>query len=131
YKDCNYGGYAAGLSAGDYTLGQLNAKGVLNDDISSIKVNSGYDVQLFENDNFGGASITITADNSCLVGNGWNDKVSSLKIRTSGVTNLSGTFHIQNKNSGLYMDVANWGTQDGANILQWNFHGGTNQQYEF
>jgi hypothetical protein len=38
YKDCDYGGYAANLSVGSYTLSQLQALGVLNDDISSVRI---------------------------------------------------------------------------------------------
>ena len=130
YRDCNFAGAAAGLDAGDYTFGQLSARGVLNDDISSLKVNLGYEVILYENDNFTGASTSITAENSCLVNNGWNDRATSLRVRTTGVTSLSGLFYLQNRNSGLYMDVAG-GTGDGANIAQWTYNGQTNQQFEF
>ena len=84
YKDCNYGGYVTALKTGDYTLAQLQNMGVLNDDISSMKVSSGYEVQVYWDDNFSGSSITITADNACLVDEGWNDKVSSLKVRATG-----------------------------------------------
>jgi hypothetical protein len=83
YKDCNYGGYAVGLPVGSYTLSQLNSMGVLNDDISSLKVTSGYQVTLYENDNFGGATLVVNADNSCLVGAGWNDRASSVKVASS------------------------------------------------
>lgn len=83
YKDCNYAGYAIGLNTGSYTLSQLQAKGILNDDISSVKLNGGYEVQLFENDNFSGASIVVNANNSCLVAQGWNDRVSSMIVRSS------------------------------------------------
>lgn len=84
YKHCNYGGTSTGLGVGDYNLGQLQARGIANDDISSIKVGSGYEAILFWDDNFQGSSITVKSNNSCLVDVGWNDKVSSLKIRTSG-----------------------------------------------
>jgi hypothetical protein len=80
YKNCNYGGYVTALGVGNYTLSQLQNLGVLNDDISSVKVNSGYQVQLYWDDNFGGTLLTLTANNSCLVANAWNDKASSLKI---------------------------------------------------
>jgi hypothetical protein len=83
YKDCNYGGSAVALPVGDYTLAALNARGILNDDVSSIRVNSGYKVTLYENDNFGGATLMLTADNSCLVGAGWNDRASSIKVATN------------------------------------------------
>jgi hypothetical protein len=84
YKDCNYGGYAVGLVPGTYTLGQLQSLGVVNDDISSLKVTSGYQVQLFVDNDFGGSSITVTADNACLVANSFNDLTSSLKVSAVG-----------------------------------------------
>jgi chitinase len=84
YKDCNYGGYAVGLSAGDYTLSQLQAKGVLNDDISSLKVQAGYEVVVYEHDNFSGASVIYNSDNSCV--GSWNDRASSLRVRTTSST---------------------------------------------
>jgi hypothetical protein len=83
YKDCNYGGSAVGLNAGSYTLSQLNALGILNDDISSIKVNSGYKVTLYKHDNFGGAAIVKTGEDACLVDDGFNDSTSSLKVETN------------------------------------------------
>lgn len=83
YKDCNYAGYAVNLSTGTYTLSQLNALGILNDDISSLKVTSGYKVTLYKHDNFGGATLAVTADNACLVGNNWNDSTSSLKVEAN------------------------------------------------
>jgi hypothetical protein len=80
YKDCDYAGTAVALSPGNYTLSQLQALGILNDDISSLKVSSGYQVQLYANDNFLGTSQTFGVDNSCLVTNGFNDAASSIKI---------------------------------------------------
>jgi hypothetical protein len=65
---------------GRYTLSALNAWGVRNDDITSLKVASGYQVTLYADDNFGGASLTKTADDASLVDDDWNDKVSSLVV---------------------------------------------------
>jgi len=88
YKDCNYTGTAVSLPAGTYTLSQLQAKGIANDDVSSLQVNSGYSVVLYENDSFSGAALTVTGSNSCLVNNAlgtgnWNDKTTSLKIQAA------------------------------------------------
>ncbi|OQP60747.1 beta/gamma crystallin-related protein [Niastella populi] len=80
YKDCNYGGYAIALAPGNYTLSQLQASGILNEDISSLKVNSGYQIQLFANDNFTGNSQSFSTDNPCLVTHGFNDVTTSLKV---------------------------------------------------
>lgn len=86
YRNCNYDGAATALPVGDYTLGQLQARGIVNDDISSLRVNSGHQVVLYEHDNFQGASLTVGADNGCLVNNplgagNWNDKASSLRVQ--------------------------------------------------
>jgi hypothetical protein len=86
YKDCNFSGTAIGLNAGSYTLSQLNALGILNDDISSIKVNSGYKVTLFKHDNFGGAAIVKTGEDACLVDDSFNDSTSSLKVETNSTS---------------------------------------------
>jgi hypothetical protein len=49
-----------------------------------VVIGSGYQVQLFENDNFSGASVILTSDNSCLVNNGWNDRATSVRVSTIG-----------------------------------------------
>jgi hypothetical protein len=83
YKDCNYGGYAIGLNEGNYTMSQLIANGISDDDISSLKVSSGYKVIFYRDDNFGGSSLTKTADDDCLVDDGWNDQVTSLSVQSA------------------------------------------------
>lgn len=80
YQDCNYGGSAVSLPVGSYTLSQLMARGIGNDAISSLRVNAGYQVTLYQDDGFGGASVTKAADTSCLVGDGFNDRASSLVV---------------------------------------------------
>ncbi len=82
YKDCNYTGTAIALPVGDYTMSQLVAKGISNDDLSSVKVNAGYKVTLYWDDNFSGTTKELTSDLACDVT--WNDKTSSLKIATNG-----------------------------------------------
>ena len=87
YKDCNYGGQAVSLPIGNYTLSNLQAKGILDNDISSLKVQNGYEVVLYANDNFSGSSVTSTSDDTCLVDNNFNDTATSLRVRA--VTNSS------------------------------------------
>ncbi len=90
YQDCNYGGYAVDLAPGSYTLTQLIAKGIKNDDISSIKVKSGYEAILYQDDNFGGDAYAFQGDFSCLVSLyannvaiNLNDWTSSIVVQTS------------------------------------------------
>jgi beta-glucanase (GH16 family) len=109
FKDCNYGGYAVGLPVGSYNLSDMNARGILNDDISSLQVSSGYQVQLFADANFSGASTIITGNNSCLVGLGWNDITSSL-IVSPAAASFSTT--IQAENYSAMLGVQNEATTD-------------------
>ena len=87
YKDCNYGGSAVSLPTGNYTLGDLQAKGILDNDISSLKVQNGYEVVLYANDNFSGSAAIIAADDTCLVDNSFNDVTTSVRVRA--ITNSS------------------------------------------
>ena len=88
YKDFYYGGYAVPLAVGSYTMADLQARGIPNDDISSLKVSVGYQVTLYEADNFGGNALTLTTDNNSLgnvpLGAGtWNDVTSSIRIQVA------------------------------------------------
>jgi hypothetical protein len=87
YKDCNYGGYAVTLGVGDYNYADLIARGILNDDISALKIAPGYQVYLYQDANFSGAAYVLSGDFSCLVdlsSNGTplnlNDWASSVKV---------------------------------------------------
>lgn len=129
YKDCSYGGYAVGLEEGEYTRAQLIAKGISDDDISSVKVRFGFKVTVFKDDNLTGTALALTGDRDCLVNDGFNDNITSLSIRTNGVSGLNGTYFIQNKNSSQYIDVADNNTADGAKVTQWAYNGNANQKF--
>lgn len=84
YQHCNYGGSVASLNEGRYTLAQLQALGVRNDDLSSAKVNPGYQLTLYENDNFAGRSVTKTGNAGCLVDDAFNDLTTSAVVAKTG-----------------------------------------------
>jgi Beta-1,3-glucanase/Carbohydrate binding module (family 6)/Ricin-type beta-trefoil lectin domain-like/Secretion system C-terminal sorting domain len=131
YKDCNYTGFSGGLEIGDYNLTRLRSLGVQDDDISSLKITQGYKVILYQDDNFTGGSVALTSNLSCFDAT-WNDKVTSLRVIANGDANLSNnTYYLQNRNSGLYMDVFGISTADGANISQGGYNGGANQKFKF
>jgi hypothetical protein len=98
YKNCNYDGYAINLPAGSYTLNQLIALGVINDDISSLKVNGGYEVILYRDNNFTGPAYLFRSNASCLVSVGLsggstvnlNDWTTSIVVRqTTAMASLA------------------------------------------
>jgi beta-glucanase (GH16 family) len=86
YQDCNYGGFGAALPVGTYTLSQLQSRGIADNYISSVRVQSGYQIRLYQNDNFTGPSVLKTADDACLVDDGFNDLATSVVVSqvTSG-----------------------------------------------
>jgi hypothetical protein len=131
YKDCNYTGFSGGLTIGDYNLARLKSLGVLDDDISSLRITQGFQAILYQDDNFTGGSTVINSDNSCLNAT-WNDKVTSIRILANGVTTLGNqTFFLQNRNSGLNMDVWSASLSNGANVAQGTPNTGNNQKYTF
>jgi len=87
-QHCDYGGYNVSLPVGSYTLSQLQARGIVNDDISSLRVQAGHSITLYQNDNFSGNSITKTGDDNCLVNDGFNDSASSIVVAATGGVNI-------------------------------------------
>ncbi len=131
YQHCSYGGYTASLNEGSYTLAQLNALGVANNDISSLKVQTGYQIKLYNDNNFLGSTITKTADDSCLVDDSYNDLATSVvvsKVSTGGATitleaesfaNQSGVQTEACTEGGSnvgYIDTADWMAYTNLNI---------------
>ena len=101
YQDINYGGNTVSLPAGDYNLAALQAKGFKNDDLTSIKVASGYTATLFWDDNFTGATKVVTGDVSW-IGNDWNDKMSSIKIYKTGTSSNTNNNNNNNQQQPVY-----------------------------
>ncbi|MGQ8336066.1 beta/gamma crystallin-related protein [Sunxiuqinia sp. A32] len=83
YSDCNYSGKAVNLPARDYTLADLQARGINQNDISSIQVGEGYQVTLFKGKNLDGDSFTVPNDIECLESESWNDSTNSIRIECS------------------------------------------------
>ncbi len=83
YQHCGYQltGYAIGLDTGRYTSERLLSLGIKDKDISGAKIATGYEITLYQNNNFSGTSNTIKANDNCLYDNKFNDSTSSLIIR--------------------------------------------------
>ena len=119
YENSNYGGWSVSLPEGTYNYRDIIAKGIKNDAISSLKVNSGYKVTLYNDAGFNGTSKAFTGDAS-YVGDEMNDKTSSIKIEkwngSSSVTyntvKLSnGKYSIKSVANGKYVAAENVGSE--------------------
>jgi hypothetical protein len=82
-QHCDYTGWTANFAIGNYNLAAIQAAGGINDDASSIRVPAGLRVTLYEHDNFTGATLVRTADDNCFVNEGWNDRISSLRVEAN------------------------------------------------
>ena len=122
YSDIDYKGKAVDLPEGEFLLSSLQSYGITNDDISSLKVKSGFKVVVYENDGFGGKSKSYTASTANM-GSEWNKQVSSIKIEPNGKSGLSGNFKIMNRNSGKYLDLDNNKTDNNTAIVQFDDEG--------
>lgn len=80
YQHCDYEGYGVDLAVGSYDLNQLQRLGIKNDDLSSLQVNRGYEITLYEHHNFSGRRLTLRHNNYCLTNNSFNDIISSIRI---------------------------------------------------
>merc|ERR1712196_728961 len=65
YQHCNYGGYGINLAPGSYNMNTFIAKGMKNDDLSSVRIHGSCRAILYQHINFGGASMTKDSDDSC------------------------------------------------------------------
>ena len=79
YDDANYLGKAVKLPVGHYTAAQLQARGVANDTISSVKVGAGLRMIGYQDDNFAGMMWMYTGAQHHLTA-GMSNKISSLVI---------------------------------------------------
>ncbi len=80
-QHADYAGYTVQLPVGTYTLGQLQALGVSNDDLSSVKVPSGRTVTLYKDDNFSGTSKVLASSVANFTTISFNDVASSIKVQ--------------------------------------------------
>jgi hypothetical protein len=76
YEDSDFGGSEYRLSAGEY---DLTSDKVGINKISSLKVTDGYEVTLFEGEDFDGRSKTFTGDAN-YVGDDFNDIANSIRV---------------------------------------------------
>ncbi len=83
YLDCDYGRTSVALPVGNYDLDDLAARGMPNDNMSSLKVQSGYEVVFYLDAGFSGRAGVARGNVSCLVDADWNDKASSVRVRRS------------------------------------------------
>lgn len=131
YESCQFEGHHVGLGEGSYSLSDLFDLGVYPGELRSLSVITGFEIDVFEHDDFVGDSLNISSQEACLNLGVFNDNDFSIKVRAQGEEGISGRFFIRNHNSGLYMEILAGSLLDGANIIQQEFSGNEEQLFEF
>lgn len=119
YKDADYQGFDLDLLEGEYASEWLGLFGIGAKQISSFKVSKGYKVTLYSEDGQQGDSISYIAEDIQSMPDGWNDRVRSIKVEAWGVQGFDGDYKLQNRNSGLYMDVDRNSKENKAALIQY------------
>lgn len=119
YKDADYQGFDLDLLEGEYASEWLGLFGIGANQISSFKVSKGYKVTLYSEDGQQGDSISYIAEDIQSMPDGWNDRVRSIKVEAWGVQGFDGDYKLQNRNSGLYMDVDRNSKENKAALIQY------------
>ena len=85
FEHINYAGYRVDIvSVNSYNMNKLISMGFKNDDISSIKVKTGYEAIIYKNIDFQGTSHVIKSDINDLRKLNFNDAMTSLVVRRAG-----------------------------------------------
>src|SRR5687767_11303232 len=79
YQHVSYEGRSTPLPPGTYTAAELAARGVADNDITSLTVPPGWTVVLHDSADLTGASTAVTRNDTFLDG-GWNDRASSIVV---------------------------------------------------
>ena len=74
-----------------------------------------------------GADVLLNK-NPYIVQQEWSNAISGCTLTTNTAPKY---YQIKNRNSGLVMDVSGGGTNAGAQVIQWPYHSGANQQWAF
>lgn len=80
YEDTGYGGTSTKYEVGNHNYNEISRNAPGNDAISSVRIDPGYRVILYEHANYRGRALVLTKDTPSLLDYGANDQVSSLRV---------------------------------------------------
>jgi len=85
FNRCDYSGTGIELPIGDYNAKDLVALGIADNSIASLRIPSGVDAVVFENDFQRGKSKRIADNERCLSGSNFERSISSISVAASAV----------------------------------------------
>lgn len=92
YQNADFGGYAIDLPVGTFTQADMAVYGIKARDVSSIKIQEGYEVTLCTWENMDRGSKNTWKESTPYVGDTWNDRARSIMVKpieNSGISNVA------------------------------------------
>ena len=129
YADANFSGASVGLNAGEYTLDSLQGLGFSPESLSSFTLESGYVIELYAADNFRNEVRIFENQISDLAAESFDNATYSLIVRRKGIADLTGTFAIQHKQSGMFMSISGNNTANDAPVILRNYQNSAFQKF--
>jgi hypothetical protein len=83
YPECEYRGAGVSLAPGDYSARELKQFGIAENSISSIDVERGYAITVYEHDLWIGRNGSLRRSDPCLTNDRFDDLISSLTVRVT------------------------------------------------
>lgn len=83
FQHCSFSGWSVALAPGQYALPDLS--GFTDNEMSSIKLPEGWTAELHDGEALDGDALDVSGTMACLVDAGFNDRVSSLVIRSNSL----------------------------------------------
>ncbi|MBP5319193.1 MAG: RICIN domain-containing protein [Paludibacteraceae bacterium] len=117
FQHSDYGGYCGTLPQGNHNTAALSSYGISDNDISSFKIGTGYQVICFYNDNYEGTAVAYNTSTT-FVGGMHNDQFSSMIVTPASVTGMSGYYTVKNVNSSLFLDLEGQNYVTNGNAVQ-------------
>ncbi|NJL75875.1 MAG: hypothetical protein HC892_13480 [Saprospiraceae bacterium] len=128
YQNFDFGGASLTLAEGKHDVNTFYGS-IGNDQLSSIRIPAGYKVTLYEHGGFQGRTQVLTTDMKAI--NDFNDLTSSVVIEKIGPVQVGKYYKIQARHSGKLLYITGANTTNGATLVQYEDHGGSNNQFLF
>jgi len=131
FPGANYQDTAVTFAIGKQIKAALLFHGLTDKTISSIKVSTGFKVDLYKSSDCTGEAISITESTPDLTSLSIDNSISSMEVKpNSDLTLNQKLVYVKNRKSGMYLTLASESLNAGIAIQQKAFSGKTSQQFQ-
>lgn len=132
YPEINFAGTGVHFEIGKFSNYAIMAQQINAGSVSSIKMNEGFKIDLYEEDNQLGDPVSITENTADLNTLAAGKTFASWAVTSNGDQTPAGNiYYIKNKQSGLYLGIEQENNAEGIALVQQEFTGNESQKWRF